>query len=78
VKHIIDLFGGLGWLKAGNWIRLEHEPYLRLGIEWISKRPRGCDTISVAHYGEQNGDPVRDPEIVFEVQPGVIQMRQGT
>jgi hypothetical protein len=25
---------------------------------------------SVAHYGELNGDPMRDPEIVFEVVAG--------
>jgi hypothetical protein len=51
--------------------RLEHEPYLRLVIEWIGKGPRGCDAISVAPYGEQNGDPMRDLEIVFEVPPDV-------
>ena len=26
--------------------------------------------MSVAHYGEQNGDLMRDPEIVFEVVTG--------
>ena len=29
--------------------------------------PRGGELVSVAHYGEQNGDLMRDPEVVFEV-----------
>jgi hypothetical protein len=69
VKHVFVLSGGLGWLKAGNWIGLEHQRYLRLVIEWIGKGPRGCDAISVTHYGEQDDDPMRDPEMVFEVPP---------
>ena len=40
---------------------------------------RGGELVSVAHYGEKNNDPMRDPEIVFEVaagqwQPVSIQM----
>ncbi|HEY7425029.1 MAG TPA: hypothetical protein VH682_12430 [Gemmataceae bacterium] len=42
---------------------------MRLVIEYIGKGPRDLDMISVAHYGEQNGDPMRDPEIMFEVCP---------
>lgn len=29
--------------------------------------PLGLPAISVAHYGQQNGDPMRDPEMCFEV-----------
>src|SRR5713101_9058311 len=29
--------------------------------------PNGLPVISVAHYGEQNGDLMRDPEMLFEV-----------
>ena len=29
--------------------------------------PSGLPAISVAHYGEQNGDLMRDPAMVFEV-----------
>jgi hypothetical protein len=28
--------------------------------------PRGLPCISVSHYGEQNGDLMRDPEMCFE------------
>jgi hypothetical protein len=68
VKKIIDLFGGLDWLKgADNYIRLEAPGFMRLVIEYVGTGPRGLPAVSVAHYGEQNGDAMRDPEIVFEV-----------
>jgi hypothetical protein len=34
------------------------------------RKGRGGELVSVAHYGEQNGDLMRDPEIVFEVVAG--------
>ena len=40
---------------------------MRLVIECIGKGPRGLPAISVAHYYSQNGDSMRDPEMVFEV-----------
>src|SRR5215471_2664477 len=68
VKKIIDLFGGLDWLKRpNNYIRLESPGWMRLVIEYVGTGPRGMPAVSVAHYGEQNGDLMRDPEIVFEI-----------
>lgn len=70
VEKIIEAHGGMDWLKEGplsNYIRLENPPYMRLVIEHIGPGPRGHDSLSVAHYYEQNGDAMRDPEIVFEV-----------
>lgn len=70
VAKIIETFGGLAWLlKPDNSIRLENPPYMRLVIEYIGEGPRGKPSISVAHYYEQNGDLMRDPEMVFEVNP---------
>jgi hypothetical protein len=40
------------------------------GIERVGAGPRGGELVSVAHYGELNGDLMRDPEIVFEVIAG--------
>lgn len=81
VAKIIELFGGLDWLKSGrNYIRLENEPYMRLVIEYVGIGPRGLPLISVAHYYEQNGDAMRDPEVVFEVNPadsGPLSWRNG-
>src|SRR5262245_52146978 len=70
VAKIIELFGGLDWLRQpGNYIRLVNPPYMRLVIEYVGEGPRGMPAISVAHYYEQAGDAMRDPEIVFEVNP---------
>jgi hypothetical protein len=68
VAKIIELFGGLEALRQ-NPIGLETPPYMRLVIEHIGEGPRGLPSISVAHYYEQNGDLMRDPEMVFEVSP---------
>lgn len=70
VSEIITKFGGLDALKGdGYYIRLENPPYMRLVIEEVGPGvadPKN-DLISVAHYYEQNGDAMRDPEIVYEV-----------
>jgi hypothetical protein len=69
VQKIIDTRGGMEALKR-KFIRLEVPGFMRLVIEHIGTGPRGGELVSVAHYGEQNGDPMRDPEIVFEVSAG--------
>jgi hypothetical protein len=61
---------------AGNYIRLENPPYMRLVIEHIGQGPRGLPAIAVAQYYEQNGDAMRDPEIVFEVNPDAWMTRE--
>lgn len=68
VKRIIELHGGMDALKA-EYIRLENPGYMRLVIERVGIGPHSGDLVSVAHYYEQNGDAMRDPEIVFEVEP---------
>lgn len=79
VAKIIETHGGLEWLRRpGNCIRLENPPYMRLVIEHIGKGPRGMPCISVAHYYEQNGNAMRDPEMVFEVNPdGPLSWKAG-
>jgi hypothetical protein len=69
VQKIIDTRGGLEALKQRP-IRLEVPGFMRLVIEHVGTGPRGGELVSVAHYGEQNGDPMRDPEIAFEVAAG--------
>src|SRR4029077_6163013 len=70
VAKIIDTFGGLNWLrKPGTYIRMENPSYMRLVIEYVGEGPRGMPSISVAHCYEQNGDLMRDPEMVFAVNP---------
>ena len=58
--------------KAGGWrpslyLKIENPPYMELVIEAVDESgPCGLPAISVAHYGEQNGDAMRDPEMCFE------------
>lgn len=67
VTTIINRFGGLKWLQAGNYIKLENDTYEPLVIEFIGTGPRGMPLLSVAHYFEQNGDLMRDPDMTFEL-----------
>jgi len=58
-----------------RYLRLENPPFMRLVIEVIhGPYPNGAYEVSVAHYAEQNGDAMRDPEITFLV----AQAEQGT
>src|SRR6266481_9528343 len=43
-------------------------PFMLLVIESLGERgPNGHRALSIAHYGEQNGDAMRDPEICAEI-----------
>jgi hypothetical protein len=59
--------------KAGGWrpslyVKIENPPYMPLVIEAMDESgPFGLPAISVCHYGEQNGDAMRDPEMCFEL-----------
>jgi len=65
ILRILDLAGG--W-NHGLSLRIENAPYLPLCIEATDESgPCGLPCVSVAHYGEQNGDLMRDPEMCFEL-----------
>jgi hypothetical protein len=77
VQKIIEAHGGIEALR-NRYIRIENKPYMPLVIEYIGTtpipvrvdehpRPFRLPMISVAHYGMQNGDAMRDPEMVFHV-----------
>ena len=60
--------------KAGGWqhglhLHIDNPPYMPLVIEAADESgPCGLPAISVCHYGEQNGDAMRDPEMCFEME----------
>jgi hypothetical protein len=57
-----------GGYRTSLYLRIENPPYMALVIEAASEPgPLGFTAISVAHYGEQNGDLMRDPEMCFEL-----------
>ena len=59
--------------EAGGWnhglhLHVENPPYMALVIEAMDESgPCGLPAISVARYGELNGDAMRDPEMCFEL-----------
>jgi hypothetical protein len=59
--------------QAGGWhhglsLKIENPPYMALVIEATDESgPCGLPAVSVCHYGEQNGDLMRDPEMCFEL-----------
>lgn len=58
-----------GELQPGFHLHIDNPPWMPLDIEEIGiSGPDGLPTISVAHYGTQNGDPMRDPEMLFELR----------
>lgn len=67
IEKIIEQHGGLTTLKR-NYIRIENHSFMPLVIHWLGVGPRGCDFISVSHTYVQNGDLMRDPEVVFLVK----------
>ena len=63
--HIVEKAGGF---RPSLYLSIENQPFLALVVEALDEPgPLGLPAISVAHYGEQNGDPMRDPEMCFEV-----------
>ncbi len=65
VMQIIQESGGF---ELGKSICIENEPWMRLVIEVLPELgPDGYKVVSIAHYGEQNSDLMRDPELLFEV-----------
>ena len=69
IQSMIEAHGGLAAVQA-NYLRIENPPFMRLVIEVVGTLfPSGACEVSVAHYAEQNGDAMRDPEITFLVIP---------
>ena len=49
-------------------VRLTVEGFMPLSIEEIGADSEGRRLIAVMHTGQQNGDLMRDPELVFAIQ----------
>src|SRR6202012_5540685 len=66
ILQILKMAGG--W-HPGLYLKIDTPPYMELVIEAMDESgPRGLPALSVAHYGEQNGDAMRDPEMCFELE----------
>ncbi len=68
MKTILAILQKAGGWRPGLYLKIENAPYMELVIEAMDESgPCGLPSISVAHYGEQNGDLMRDPEMCFEL-----------
>ena len=56
-----------GFLGADTAVRLTVPGFMPLSVEDIGQSADGNRLISICHYGEQNGDLMRDPDMVFEI-----------
>jgi hypothetical protein len=52
-------------LAGARAVRITVPGYLPLSVEEIGSSGDGYRLVSLCHYGEQNGDLMRDPDIVF-------------
>ena len=68
MKTILQILAAAGGFRRDLYLRIENPPYMTLVIEATPEPgPLGAPAISIAHYGEQNGDLMRDPEMCFEL-----------
>jgi hypothetical protein len=67
MQTILQILERAGGYRPTLSLKIENPPYITLVIEAIEPGPLGLPGLSVAHYGEQNGDLMRDPEMCFEL-----------
>jgi hypothetical protein len=68
MKTVLSIIKKAGGWRPNLYLKIENPPYLPLVIEAVDESgPLGLPALSVAHYGEQNGDAMRDPEMCFEL-----------
>jgi hypothetical protein len=68
MKTILEIIHKAGGWHCGLYLKIPNAPYTELVIEAMGESgPLGLPSLSVCHYGEQNGDPMRDPEMCFEL-----------
>jgi hypothetical protein len=68
MKTVLELIKRAGGWHPGLYLKIDNAPYMELVIEAMDESgPCGLPAVSVAHYGEQNGDLMRDPEMCFEL-----------
>ena len=68
MQTILDILKLAGGFRPTLYLKIENPPYMALVIEVTDESgPCGLPVVSVCHYGEQNGDLMRDPEMCFEL-----------
>lgn len=68
MQTILQIMQKAGGWHPGLYLKIDNAPYMELVIEAMDESgPMGLPALSVAHYGELNGDLMRDPEMCFEL-----------
>jgi hypothetical protein len=68
MQAILRILERAGGFRPTLYLKIENPPFMALVIEAMPEPgPLNLPSISVAHYGEQNGDLMRDPEMCFEL-----------
>lgn len=68
MQTILQILQRAGGFRPALYLKIENSPYMALVIEATPEPgPLGLPAISIAHYGKQNGDLMRDPEMCFEL-----------
>ena len=68
MQTILQILKKAGGWHPGLYLKIDNAPYMELVIEAMDESgPMGLPALSVAHYGKQNGDLMRDPEMCFEL-----------
>ncbi|WP_263384819.1 DUF6908 domain-containing protein [Granulicella arctica] len=71
MQTILDILKKAGGWHPGLYLKIDNAPFMELVIEALDESgPMGLPALSVAHYGTQNGDAMRDPEMYFELGIG--------
>lgn len=78
IEKIVEAAGELEEFNTSPeyHLRLEHEPWMPLVIEAFNSDGIGKRNISVAHYFEQNGDLVADPDVLVDEYGYPIYLQQ--
>ena len=68
MQTILEILRKAGGWHHGLYLKIDNPPFMELVIEATDESgPCGLPVVSVAHYGQQNGDLMRDPEMCFEL-----------
>ncbi len=70
MQTILRILESAGGWNPGLFLKIENSPYMALIMEAIAEGPSGLPAVSITHYGERNGDLMRDPEMCFELRNG--------
>ena len=73
MQTILRILERAGGYRPTLYLNIENPPYMALVIEATPELgPLGLPGLSIAHYGLQNSDLMRDPEMCFELSKPIL------